>query len=121
MKNKRLQYNNGGGLTLRKRTIGELDVHLGGQYSNQGSAASVGLQHDKSSLNVNIPTNKGGGYNISGQTSIQGNKITGSINTKTQGYNASISRDALGGSIKASVGSSPNTGAKYGIKYTKGF
>jgi len=120
MKYKRIEYNQGG-ITLRKRTIGELDVHLGGQYSNKSSTASVGLQYDKSSLNVNIPTNKGGGYNISGQTSIRGNKITGSINTKTQGYNASISRDALGGRVSANVGKSPNTGVKYGIKYTKGF
>jgi|TARA_R110001606_G_scaffold240997_1_gene388983 hypothetical protein len=120
MKSKKAKYNQGG-LTLRKKTIGELNVHLGGQYSNESSAASVGLQHKKSSVNVNIPTNKGGGYNISGQTSIRGNKITGSINTKTQGYNASISRDALGGRVSANVGKSPNTGVKYGIKYTKGF
>ena len=118
MKSKKAKYNQGG-LTLRKKTIGELDVHLGGQYSNESSAASVGLQHKKSSVNVNIPTNKGGGYNISGQTSFRGNKITGSINTKTQGYNASISRDALGGTVSANVGASPNTGAKYGIKYTR--
>ena len=120
MKYKRAEYSQGG-LTLRKQTIGDLDVHLGGQYNNQGSSASVGLQKNNSSLNVNIPTTKGRGYNISGQTSIQGNKITGSVNTKTGGYNASISRDAFGGKVSASAGSSPNTGAAYGIKYTKGF
>ena len=71
MKNKRLQYNNGGGLNLTTKTIGDLNLRLTGQYSNQGSAASVGLQKNNSSLNVNIPTNKGGGYNITGQTKFK--------------------------------------------------
>lgn len=121
MKNKRLKYNNGGGLKFTTNTIGDLELRLTGQYSNQGSSAAVGLQKNNSNFNLDIPTNKGGGYNITGQTSIRGNKITGSFNTKTQGYNASISRDALGGTVSANVGASPNTGAKYGIKYIRGF
>ena len=87
MKNKRLQYNNGGGLNFTAKNVGGLDLHFGGSSSNvgsrSGSSFSVGASKNNTSFKTNFnKVNRGGGYqptNISGQTKVKDIKIKSSV------------------------------------------
>ena len=87
MKNKRLQYNNGGGLNFTAKNVGGLDLHFGGSFTDVGSKSkssfSVGANKNNTSIRTNFnKVNRGGGYqptNISGQTKVKDIKIESNV------------------------------------------
>lgn len=138
MKNKRLKYNNGGGLNFTAKNVGGLDLHFGGSSTNVSSATpasnlnpvrrskgttnlSTGISTDKVSFRANASTaNRGGGLkfnSISGQTNINNTKISGNLGLgKNKNYNVSVSKDVFGGTLTGTAGKN-----YYGVQYHKGF